>query len=67
MNSTEREEHVRHAEAMERASASGTVADDENPSGVTAGTVLCSNKRQNKKSLKDGKKDFGEGKVLQHK
>ena len=29
----EREEHARRAEAMERASASGTVADDENPSG----------------------------------
>ena len=29
----EREEHARQAEAMERASASGTVADDENPSG----------------------------------
>ena len=29
----EREEHARQAEAMERASASGTAADDENPSG----------------------------------
>ena len=29
----EREDHVRQAEAMERASASGTVVDDENPSG----------------------------------
>ena len=29
----EREEYARQAEAMERASASGTVADDENPSG----------------------------------
>ena len=29
----EREEHARQAEAMERASASGTVADDETPSG----------------------------------
>ena len=29
----EREEHARQAEATERASASGTVADDENPSG----------------------------------
>ena len=29
----EREEHARQAEVMERASASGTVADDENPSG----------------------------------
>ena len=29
----EREEHARQAEAVERASASGTVADDENPSG----------------------------------
>ena len=29
----EREEHARQADAMERASASSTVADDENPSG----------------------------------
>ena len=29
----EREDHARQAEAMERASASGTVADDDNPSG----------------------------------
>ena len=29
----EREGHARQAEAVERASASGTVADDENPSG----------------------------------
>ena len=29
----EREDHARQAEAMERASASCTVADDENPSG----------------------------------
>ena len=35
----EMEEHARQAEAMERASASGTVADDENPSG---GRLDCS-------------------------
>ena len=29
----EREDHARQAEAVERASASGTVADDETPSG----------------------------------
>ena len=63
----EREEHARQAEAMERASASGTVADDENPSVIlkkedffNSGKEKRSEKERKREELCKERKDFKE-------